>query len=229
MLTFFTIVSTNLHQTQTLMPRNLIYLSFLLWRGRTDVLKTYSKADKTSQVTLVQPGLRSILLIQVDSSEVWQAARILRWTHLAGAEKLGEEWGRSRKAIKAKEMSLIFTCSSASFQWSQDSAHCSILQPSCEYLLIIQCTVDHFPCQFYTVFSLIQPTSLCFFKLRLNSVPSRNIIGLTRLGYSKDLLLILCSLHSEVNLNFCSGYTAEGGLWCQFCYNDFLLSHTLST
>lgn len=50
---FLPVVSTDMHYTWTLMPRNLIYLSSPCWRRRTDILKTNNESDKTSQVTVM--------------------------------------------------------------------------------------------------------------------------------------------------------------------------------
>ena len=61
--------------------------------------------------------------------------------------------------------------------------------------------------------SLTQPTSLCSFKLSCNSVPSRNMTGLTRLGCSKDFLVILCSLHSRAKVKVLITQSCPDSLW----------------
>ena len=65
----------------------------------------------------------------------------------------------------------------------------------------------------HCLLSLIQPTSLCSFKLSCNSVPSRSMTGLTRLGYSKDFLVILCSLHSRVKVKVVVARSCPDSLW----------------
>ena len=65
----------------------------------------------------------------------------------------------------------------------------------------------------HCLLSLIQPTSLCSFKLSCNSVPSRSLTGLTRLGYSKDFLVILCSLHSRVKVKVVVARSCPDSLW----------------
>ena len=169
-------------------------------------------------------------------SEVWWAGRILRWTHLArvGRQKLREERERPRKPIiigQDNEFDLIRRL--RSFQWSQNSVFHSTFHATCKCLLVIQHIMDHLPCQFSALssLSLILPTSLWSLKPSSSLVPSRNMIGLTRFGYSKDPILTLCSLHPKVNLSFCSKRSSipEGGLWSQFWYNDPLVFYTLST
>lgn len=162
---------------------------------------------------------------------MWWAGRILRWTHLAGVrkEKLREQRDRSKES-KLMSLSLICQfrglpmvlrfCMQLNFLFQlQMFAGSTAHNKASPLPVLLHCL----PC-------LIAPISLCSFKLTSKSVLSRNMIGLTRLGYSKDSLVILCSLHFGLNLNFCSSYVVtEGRLWSQFWYNDPLLFHTLST
>lgn len=158
------------------------------------------------------------------------AGRILRWTHLAGVqrEKLREERDRLRKS---KLMSLSFICQFRGLPMVL--GFCTQLNFLSQLQMFAGSTAHNkaspLPGLLHCLLSLIQPISLCSLKLTSNSVPSRNMIGLPRLGYSKVSLVILCSLHSGLNLNFCSSYVPEGRLWSQFWYNDPLLFHTLST
>ena len=65
----------------------------------------------------------------------------------------------------------------------------------------------------HCLLSLIQPTSLCSLKLSCNSVPSRNMTGLTRLDYSKDFLVTLCSLHFRVKVKVLVAQSCPDSLW----------------
>lgn len=80
-------------------------LSVLFWRRRTVILKTNSKADKTSQVTLRHSPRwdPNCLLQAVPTPEAWWAGGILSGTPLVeiGRQKLGEKRNRSRKSTKA--------------------------------------------------------------------------------------------------------------------------------
>lgn len=141
----------------------------------------------------------------------------------------GEAWRRKRQVEKGYKgqalMILVFIRRFRGFQWGWDSALNSALYSSCRSLLVIPQVSP----PALTVLHCFLFLMLCSLKPRSNSVLSRNVFGLTKCGYSKDSSVILCSLHSRVNLNFCNRYADQGGLWCQFWHNGPLLFCTLST
>lgn len=140
------------------MLRNLIYLSSYFWRGRTVILKTNSKADRASQVTLMHSQCwepYSLLLADVSpSTEVWWAGRMVRWTHLAGVgkAKLRKERDRPRKSTKAKLIECDFHMRvQGTFQWSQDSTLSSTFYSGWKCFLVIQHVANHLHCQFFCI------------------------------------------------------------------------------
>lgn len=116
------------------------------------------------------------------------AGRILRWTHLAGVrrEKLREERDRSRKS---KLMSLSFICQFRGLPMVL--GFCTQLNFLFQLQMFAGSTAYNkaspLPGLLHCLLFLIQPIYLCSLKVTSNSVPSRNMIGLPRLGYSRLL------------------------------------------